>query len=66
MVAEGIVVVHTTVDTGYTGPHSETVTPSEIAAHAETKAQPGTALVPVQYLFAPQSSLDLDLSSSLS
>ena len=78
MVAKGIVVVRTTVDTGYMGPYSEIVVPFETLAQDETEAQPKTevhlgteawprtAVVPVQYLFAPQSSLDMHLPFSLS
>ena len=62
----GIAAAHTAVDMGYTGAYSETAVPSEIAVQDGTKAQPGTTLVPVQYLFAPQFSLDMHLPFSLS
>ena len=39
MVAKSIAVVHTAINTGYTGPYFETVLPSETDAHAETKTQ---------------------------
>ena len=78
MVTEGIVVARTVVDTDYMGPHSKTTMPYETIAQDETKAQAKTkvhpktevhaetVLVPVQSLFAPQSSLDMHLPFSLS
>ena len=64
MVAVGIVAADTIVDTGYTGPHFETVAPSKTIAQAKIEAQPGTVLVHAQFLFSPQSSLDMHLHFS--
>ena len=59
MVAAGIAVVHTAVDTGYMGMYSETVVPSETAVHVgievqpKTEVYPGIESYPIQYLLAP-------------
>ena len=58
-------VAGTAIDTSYTRSYSRIVVPSETVVQIEIEAHPGIEAQPVQYSFAPQSSLDMHLPFSL-